>query len=118
MSMDNTFIEGENAPERFPSKEEITAVFERLLQGKVYRELRVQSDGAGVYLYEIEVILESGQKVEYNFQKARYDYQDKSLNTEGRFSASIHTVTYSVEGEPDGGECVANYIDGKWEYTS
>ncbi len=118
MSLENNFAEQPKPPEQFPSQEEIKSVFEVLLQGREYKELRVLKNEKGVYLYEIEVASENGEKIEYNYQKATYDYRDESLPPGGRFSASIHTVNYDTEGMPYGGECVANYLDGKWEYVS
>jgi len=112
------FAERSEIPEQFPSQEEIKSVFETLLQGQEYTELRVQSDETGVSLYEIEVALEDGEKIEYNYQRATYDFRDPSLPPGARFSASIHTINYSAEGMPYGGQCVANYLDGTWEYVS
>ncbi len=72
MSPENEFVKHHEAPEKFPSQEEIKAVFEILLRGAEYRELRVLTNAEGVYLYEIEVTLENGEKWEYNYQKATY----------------------------------------------
>jgi len=61
--------------------------------------------------------------IEFNYQRATYFYVEAGLNLIGaneaqkknlRFSASIHTVTYNADGMPDGGGCVANYLDGVW----
>ena len=45
-----------------------------------------------------------------------YDYKDKSL-AGTQFPASIHLTIYDARGMPCSGECVANYLDGKWIYT-
>lgn len=111
-------LEQMKTPEQFLSKEEITTVFETILQGKPYKELRVLSDDEGVYLYEIEVTLENGERAEYNYQKAKNDYRKPSLSATARFSASVHKIMYDIEGTPYTGECAANYIDGIWSYTS
>lgn len=113
-------LEQKNLPERFPSKEEIQSVFERLVQGRKYKELRALSNTEGLYLYEIEVILENGEKEEYNYQKANYDYRDKSLPDAAQFAASIHAIYYDADGMPVSSKCrcVANYRDGEWHYVS
>ena len=70
-----------------------------------------------MHLYEIEVVLENGEKWEYNYQRATYDYKETSLPSSARYSASIHVATYDVDGMPYGGQCVANYLDGTWHYV-
>lgn len=106
----------EKTPEKFPSYEEIKWVFERVSREKQFKELRIQRNDQGeVVLYEVEVRGENGEKSEYNFQKAKNDYKAPDLPATARFSASVHRTDY--EGDmPVGGECVANYLDGKWEY--
>jgi hypothetical protein len=103
----------EQAPEKFPSREEIKSKLEMFCHGREYKELRVLSDEKGVRLYEIESTDELGEKIEYNFQKAKYDYTDPKLPPTLQFSASIHSTTFNGD-MPCGGECVANYLDGKW----
>lgn len=107
----------EGGQERFPSREEIKAQFDLILAGKDYTELRVKEGEDGVDLYEIETTDESGDRVEYNYQRAKNDYKDPSVPTTGRFSASIHKTVYDGD-MPVSGECVANYLDGNWEFTS
>jgi hypothetical protein len=116
MDSEDTFAEQHETPERFPSKEEIRSVFETILQGKRYKELRVLSKEGLVRLYEIEVTLENGERLQYNYQRAIYNYRDKSLPPGAQFSASIHMTKYGSEGNPNGGHCVANYLDGEWKY--
>ncbi|MBP6912501.1 MAG: hypothetical protein KBB86_01050 [Candidatus Pacebacteria bacterium] len=106
----------ENGPEQFPSKEEIASVFESILKGKEYTEVRFESDDNGISLYEIEVTLEDGFKVEYNYQKATYDYKNPAIHPNLQFSASIQSIEYDEDGMPCGGEGVANYRDGAWIY--
>ncbi|MFA5841895.1 MAG: hypothetical protein WC835_02990 [Candidatus Paceibacterota bacterium] len=108
----------EGNPEQFPAQEEIRSVFETILQGKEYKEVGVLSNEGGVYVYEIEIVLENGEKILYIYQKAKNDYRDKSLPDSAQFSASIHTMELDGEGIPCGGTTVANYLDGKWEYVS
>ena len=118
MSLEDELLRPRETPEQFPSQEEITHAFKTILQDESYRELRIVSDEKGVSLYEIEVLLPNGEKLEYNYQKATYDYRDKTLPQGAQFSASIHKIKYDTEGMPYGGDCVANYLDGKWEYIS
>ncbi len=108
------FAEQNKTPEQFLSKEEIRSIFEIILKGKPYKELRFQADEKGVLLYEIEVVAENGEKMEFNFQRAKYDYTNPSLPAGGRFSASIHATIFDASGMPYNGMCVANYLDGKW----
>lgn len=106
----------EKAPEKFPSQEEIKSQLEKFCRGREYKELRILSDENGVHCYEIEATDEHGEKIEYNFQKAKYDYTDPKLPPTARFSASIHSTTFNGD-MPCGGECVANYLDGVWYLT-
>ncbi|MFA5129990.1 MAG: hypothetical protein WC477_03655 [Patescibacteria group bacterium] len=106
----------ENAPEKFPSQEEIKSELERFCSGRAHKELRVESDEKGVLLYEIETTDERGDKVEYIFQRAKSDYQNKAALATMQFSGSIHSTLYSGD-MPCGGECVANYLDGVWYPT-
>lgn len=108
----------ENTPERslekLPTKQEIQSFLETILKGKVYKELRVLTDEKGVTVYEIEIDLENGEKVEYNYQRAKYDYTDKSQHPLLQSSASIHSIDYDASGMPIGGKGVAEYRDGTW----
>ncbi|MES2088355.1 MAG: hypothetical protein V4467_05210 [Patescibacteria group bacterium] len=108
----------EKGPEQFPSREEIESIFNVILRGRAYKEVRFKSNEEGVFLYEVEVTLENGEKIELNYQKANNNYLDPSLNPNAQFSASIHSINYDTDGMPCGGGCVANYLDGKWEYPS
>jgi hypothetical protein len=88
------------------------------LPGKEYRELVVLSVEKGMSRYEIEIALENGEKIEFNYHRAKYDYKNENLNPEGKFLASIHATYYDKDGMPYSGECIANYLDGKWKMTS
>ncbi len=106
----------EKAPEQFPSQEEIRSQLEKFCDGREYQELRVLSNEKGVYLYEVKTTDEHGERIEYIFQRAKYDYTDPSLPSTMRFSASIHSTLFNGD-MPCGGECVANYLDGTWYRT-
>jgi hypothetical protein len=117
MNQGQEISEHHETPERFPSQEEIKSTFETILEGKEYKELRLLSDGEGVRLYEIEVTMENGEKREYYYEKAAYDFRDKSLPTTAQFSAYIYMTEYNSDGMSYGGQCVANYLDGTWHYV-
>lgn len=106
----------ENVTERFPSKEEVSSVFEKIVQGKEYKEVRFEADARGVLLYEIEITLGNGLKIEFNFQKANYNYKDPTIHPNLQFSASIQSIEYDEDGMPIGGEGMANYRNGQWTY--
>jgi hypothetical protein len=107
---------GERSPEKLPSKEEIQSIFESALKGREYKEVRVLSDEKGITVYEIEVELENGEKAEYNYQRAKYDFTNKSSHYLQQSSASIHVVYYDDSGMPTGGKGVAEYRDGTWTF--
>jgi hypothetical protein len=102
----------EQPPEQFPSHEELKDIFERLLGGNEYKVLGEPRDD----LFEIET-MENGERVEYAYTKAKYDYRNDSLPNTAKFSASIHK-TYYAGDEPISGVCVANYLDGQWEFVT
>ena len=103
---------------KFPSQAEIKSIFDALLPGREYKELRVSSDEKGISIYEIEITLEDGEKIEFNYQPAKNDHTNPSLPSGGRFSASIHATYYDKDGMPYTGKCVANYLDGQWTMVS
>ncbi len=113
----NLSLGAEGNQEKTPSVEEIKAVFEKLLQGKPFKELRVETDEHGFKIYEIEVTQENGGTVEYNFQRIKdiEDYKSRTLSPRTGVTASIHATEYYPDGKIDG-EHVADYRGGEWEY--
>lgn len=109
--------EKHESPERFPSQEEVRAVLAKILQGKPYEELGSRDDEEGLCFFEAVVTLEDGEKREYNYQKAKYNYKDTSLPGK-HYPASIHMTKYDIDGILYDGECVANYTGADWEYVS
>lgn len=101
---------GEHAPEQFPTQEELQSVFEHFLKGNPYKVIGVPREDS----YVIETI-EGGERVEYDYARAKYDHQRADLPDTAKFSASIHKTTYNGD-MPISGECVANYLDGHWEF--
>lgn len=118
MDPENKSAEHHEAPERFPSREEIRSVFETIIKGRQYKELRVQNDEQGVSFYEIEVPLENGEKVECNYQIAHYNYKVLENHPGAVYSVSIHLLQYDVNGTPVSGKTAANYINGVWKFYS
>ena len=100
----------EQTPEQFPSHEELRSIFGRFLNGKSYKV--VGAPHADSFVIET---MEGGERVEYDYAKAKYDYRDPSLPDTAKFSASIHKTVYRGD-MPISGECVANYLDGRWEF--
>jgi hypothetical protein len=117
-SLENHFAERRETPERFPSKEEIDLVFKKIVKGRQYTELRTKSVDGVVRLYEIEVFLENGERVECNYQIANYDFKNIQDHPWGIFSASIHIILYDITGEPTSGKPAANYINGVWTFAA
>ncbi|HEY9585151.1 MAG TPA: hypothetical protein VJJ02_00985 [Candidatus Paceibacterota bacterium] len=101
----------EHTPEQFPTPEELRSVFEQLLGGKEYEVLVSREDH---FLIETT---EDGKRVEYDYAKAKYDYKKDELWNEARVSASIHKICYDGD-MPISGECVANYLDGRWKFPA
>ncbi len=102
----------EQPPEQFPSHEELKNAFEQLLGGIEYKVLGEPRDD----LFEIET-MENGERVGYAYKKAKYDYRNDTLPDTAKFSASIHKIFYDGD-VPVGGECVANYLDGQWQFVT
>lgn len=106
---------GEKSPEKFPTKEEIQSVFEQILKGREYKEVRILTDDIGVTVYEIEVALENGEKSEYSYQRTKYD--SEAPGTVLQSSASIHVVDFDSTEMPLCGENVAEYRNGVWTFV-
>jgi hypothetical protein len=104
----------EAGAEKMPTREEIKQIFENTLLGKEYKEVRFEEDEKGVVIYEIETTDEVGDKLVFNYLRAKYDYKVKKVAPGAQNSASIHVVKYNAEGIPRSGEDVANYRDGEW----
>lgn len=102
----------EKKMEQLPSKEEVTAIFEKALKGAAYQEVRCTYDGETLTVYEIETTDANGDKIEYNYQKAKVIIPEL-----GSPAASIHSTVYDGD-MPVGGDTIANYIDGAWKFCS
>lgn len=102
--------------EHFAELEEVKAALGVILKGKECTESLIKNDEQGLSVYEVQVNGENGEITEYNYQKAKYNYRDESLPVTARFSGSIHKIDYDSSGMPVSGECVANCLDGQWEF--
>ncbi|MCW1891800.1 MAG: hypothetical protein KIH65_000970 [Candidatus Uhrbacteria bacterium] len=102
----------EKKMEQFPSKEDVTAIFEKILKGATYTEVRCKYDGETLIMYEIETTDETGDKVEYNYQKAKVIIPEL-----GSPAASIHAVMYDGD-MPVSSDTFANLINGEWKFCS
>ena len=100
----------ENKSESIPTEEEILSVFEDLVEGKEFVEVRKKEDENGIYLWEIKLteIAEDGGTTEYSYGRAGQYPENKSLET------AIHVAFFDEEGYPVGGHSVATYIGAKW----
>jgi hypothetical protein len=105
----------EKGSEQLPSKEQVMAVFEKLLDGRESSEMVSRTDRYGHTVYEVTTTDERGITFEYNFQQALYAIDGANVPSSGRFSASIHLTVYDG-GMPVSGHCVANYRDGEWSF--
>ena len=100
----------EEGPGSIPTPEEVRSVFEQLVGGEKYEDVRKLEDKQGLYLWDIKVSGEGGG--------SEYSYMRAGQYPEGRASATAVIVTFfDEEGIPIGGHSVAKYIEGKWKLT-
>lgn len=100
----------ESRSERFPTEEEILSIFEELVEGKEFVELRKKEDADGVYLWEIKLNESDpdGGSAEYSYGRAGQYPENKSLET------AVHVTFFDDDGYPVGGHSVAKYSSGRW----
>lgn len=93
--------------EVIPTKDQVLAVFKRLLNGMEFAEARTRADENGLYLWDVKIKKEDGE--------AEYSYMRKGRYPEGEASkTAIHVAFYDVDGMPTGGEEVARWENGVW----
>ena len=98
----------ETLPSPEEQREEIAAVFEKILEGKEYKTLKELSDERGLTVWEIEVKTEEGT--------TEYLYTKKSDPVEGQVcDTKITSCLFDEEGMPTGGEDVAILEVGGWK---
>jgi len=94
----------EKGPETIATMEEIRSVFEQLVEGGVWEDLRLMEDEKGPYLWEIK----AGEAV--------YEYMRKGSHEEGfNTGNSVIDVIYFEDGMPVSGDKVAEYVNGGWQ---
>ena len=99
----------ESQSELIPTTESIKAVFDALLADRIHKERRKFEDKLGTYLWEVEFEVEGGT-VEFNYmRKGRYEKGGSASATK------IHVVYFDEDGMPDGGEDIAEFVNGTWE---
>ncbi len=100
----------ENASEKVPSEDEIAAVFEELVEGKEYEEIRKKEDEKGVYLWEIRLKEQDsdGGTTEYSYGREGSYPENRSMET------AVHVTFFGSDGIPVGGHSVAKYHNGEW----
>ena len=101
---DGEAADEEKRPETIPTMEGVRSVFEQLVEGGVYEDIRVMEDGEGLYLWDIKV----GEGIEYSYMR-------KGAYEQGSSSDTKIYVTFFDGGMPIGGHDVAKYIDGEWQ---
>jgi hypothetical protein len=105
--------EAPETPDRLPNAAEVEQALKQYLGATPYKVIASRSDDKGVVLFEVETEV-NGAKVEYNFERAKYDVTQPKIVRGARFTASLHAVYYTEDGMPDGGKCVLNFRDGTW----
>lgn len=96
----------ENGVEKIPREREVLNIIEKII-GNDYEVLRNLEDEKGLYLLEVQTTDESGDLVQYNYQREGAYKEGKSLDT-------IIDVVFFSDGIPVGGHTVAKYKEGTW----
>jgi len=89
---------------------EVLSIFERLLEGEKYEEVRKLEDEQGLYLWDIKISGEEGG-IEYSYMRQGQYPEGQALAT------AVHVAFFDSEGMPIGGHSVAKYVDGQWQLT-
>ena len=98
----------EIGPEHIPTMEEVRSVFERLLKGAEFEQIRTREDVNGLYLWDIKIAEEDGY--------TEYSYMKKGRYPEGQASrTAIHATFFDADGMPTGGHPVAHFENGAWK---
>lgn len=98
----------EIGPEHVPTTEEVRSIFERLMEGAEFKQVRMREDEDGLYLWDIKVAEEDGY--------TEYSYMRKGRYPEGQVSrTTIHCTFFDADGMPMGGHSVAHFENGAWK---
>lgn len=113
-------IMNENAPnqiEHIPTPEEIRSLFEQLVGEKEYEEVQKLEDEQGLYLWEIAITGEDGDRIEYAYMRKglhNSKMSDPYISMSDPYT-SIHVYFYNSEGVPTSGYTVAKLVNGTWK---
>ncbi|MBP6942644.1 MAG: hypothetical protein KBB55_01220 [Candidatus Buchananbacteria bacterium] len=115
-------IEKEQTPEIMPTKEDIDGAFGALISfgeidGKEFKVLKLEENDEGILKYDIEVLSKSGDKIEYEYSRPKYNHRSEATPERMRYAASIEMTLYSGD-MPVSGWTVAKYNgnEGSWEF--
>lgn len=98
----------ERGPESHPSEENITAQFEKLVEGKKFVELKKEFDENGLQEWEIRITHEDNSTTEYLYGR-------KGDHARGhRQETTIHVAHFDKDGFPEGGNAIMKYREGEW----
>lgn len=100
----------EEGLESIPSVEEVRSLFEKLLEGQEFEEIRRCEDEQGLYLWDIKIPGEDGDTELSYMRKGRYKEGQASIT-------AIHITFLDQEGNFVNGHSVAKYTDNSWELT-
>ncbi len=112
---EKTFTEQETKLEHIPSKEEVKAVFEKLVGQKYETEVQAE-DEKGLYLWTIKVKTEGEDGyTEYEYTRKGH-YESNSQHGWIRESITSVSVTYyNKDNVPFCGTTKAVFVNGAWE---
>lgn len=108
-------IDNEKNPEHIPTEEEVLAIFEKLVGGAEYEEIRKLEDEQGLYLWDIKITQEDGS-IEYSYIR-KGNYKERGLAGGSALETAIHLTYFDNDGIPVSGHSVYKLVDGKCKDT-
>lgn len=108
MENERSYFEKESQSENMPTREEVLAVFARVIKGE-YKEVQACEDEKGLYLLEVEV------PGELENETTEYAYRRQGNYKEFSTRSTVIQVVHYKDGIPVGGTTVADYDDGEWK---
>lgn len=107
------YLEKAEKPEHIPTSEEVQSLFEKLVGEDKYEDVRKLEDERGLYLWEIKIIKENGESLEYSYIR-KGDYKSRGLAGGSSAETAIHMTCFDSDGVPYTGHPVRKLKDGKW----
>ena len=89
--------------------EEITRGLDEIMGGKPYKAIKEKSDDKGLFSVEFETT--EGEKEHYSY------FRKGNFGKYGGTDETILTRLYMLDDQVDGGEVIAYFRNGKWEYV-